>query len=211
MSAVRAVPMPVSQRNPPLQPPVAHELGPGFTEKLHSVLPHILPAVQSYGTVNVTAAPEACSQPVGWDGTDCPALRSVYRAGLEGFSADLQMVMVSPWPYQIVKGQWFTTVKVRFDPGPALLKVELGDGVRGIEVGFSDDAAVIARVVILRLREHTFISVEEMGENVQAVLFRHFSQPRRLMGLESAALPPPKVALESPSLESLPERDGREY
>jgi len=79
--------MPVSQRNPPLQPPVAHELGPGFTEKLHSVLPHILPAVQSYGTVNVTVAPGACSQPVGWDGTDFPALRSVYRAGLEGFSA----------------------------------------------------------------------------------------------------------------------------
>jgi len=69
-----------------------------------------------------------------------------------------------------VKGHWFTTVKVRFDPGPAPPKAELGDGVRGVEVGFSDDAAVIARVARLRLREQTFILVEEMGESIQAVL-----------------------------------------
>ena len=79
---VRAVPVLGSQSKPPLQPPVAHEFGPGFTEKLHSVLPHILPAVQLYGTVKVTVAPEACSQPVGWEGTDLPTFRSVYKAGL---------------------------------------------------------------------------------------------------------------------------------
>jgi len=112
------------------------------------------------------------------------------------------MVMASLWPYQIVKGQWFTTVKVRFDPGPASPEAGPGTSVGGVEVGFSDDAAVIARVAILRLREQTFILVEEMGESIQAVLFRPFSQPRCLMELESAALPPPKVMLESPSLKT---------
>lgn len=93
-----------SQSNPPLQPPVAQEFGPGFIEKLHSVLPHILPAVQSYGTVNVTVAPEACSQPVGWDGTDFPALRSVYKAGLQDMSVDYSYPR-GLLSHQIVKGQ----------------------------------------------------------------------------------------------------------
>ena len=170
----RTVPVPVSQRSPPLQPPVAHEFGPGFTEKLHSVLPHILPAVQSYGTVNVNVAPEACSQPVGWDGTDFPVLRSVYRAGLEVSSAGCSYVH-GLQPHQIAKGQWFVIVKVRNDPGPAFPETGLGIDVDGIEVGFSSDVAVTARVAILRLREQTFILVAKMGVSLQAVLFRPFS------------------------------------
>ena len=166
--------MPVSQRSPPLQPPVAHEFGPGFTEKLHSVLPHILPAVQSYGTVNVSVAPEACSQPVGWDGTDFPALRSVYRAGLEDLSADCSYGH-GLQPHQIVKGQWFVTVKVRNDPGPAFPEMGLGIGVDDVEVGFSNDVAVTARAATLRLREQTFILVAEMDAGLQAVLLRPFS------------------------------------
>lgn len=166
---IRTVPVPVSQRRPPLQPPVAHEFGPGFTEKLHSVLPHILPAVQLYGTVNVTVAPEACSQPVGWDGTDFPALRSVYKAGLKDLSAGSSCGR-GLRAHQIVKGQWFVTVKVRNDPEPRF--PELGTGVEGVEVGVSDDVAVTtARAAILRLREQTFILVEEMGKSLQALLF----------------------------------------
>lgn len=141
-------PVPVfeSQSKPPLQPPVAHEFGPGFVEKLHSVLPHILPAVQLYGAVKVNVAPEACSQPVGWDGTDFPTLRSVYNAG------------------QIVKGQWFVTVKVLDAPGPTLPEAWLGTGV--VETGFNDDVTVMARVATLRLSEQTFILVEEMAESL---------------------------------------------
>ena len=168
---IRAVPVPVSQRNPPLQPPVAQEFGPGFTEKLHSVLPHSLPAVQSCGTVNVTVVPEVCSQPVGCEGTDFPALRSVYKAGLEDSS-------VGPshdhglWTHQIVKGQWFVTVKVRNDPGPRFPDTGLETGVDGVEVGLSDvDTLVTARAAILRLREQTFILDEGMGESIQAVPF----------------------------------------
>jgi len=86
-----------SQSRPPLQPPVAHEVGPEFPEKLHSVLPQILPEAQLNGTAKVTVAPEACSHPVGWDGTAVPALRFVNKAG------------------QIVKGQWFVIVKVLDD------------------------------------------------------------------------------------------------
>jgi hypothetical protein len=158
---VRTVPVVGSQSNPPLQPPVAQEFGPGFEEKLHSVLPHILPAVQSYGTVKVTVAPEACSQPVGWDGTDFPAFRSVYKAGLRDVSVE------APYPrglrsHQIVKGQWFTTVKVLDDPGPTLPEDELsGTGV--VETVLGDDVIVTARVAMLRLREHVFILVEERG------------------------------------------------
>ena len=150
---VRAVPVLGSQSNPPLQPPVAHEVGPGFA-KLHSVLPHILPAVQLYGTVKVTVAPEACSQPVGWDGTDFPAFRSVNKAGLQGVSVD------SPYPrgfrpHQIVKGQWFTTVKVLDDPGPTLPEDKLGAGV--VDTVLRNDVIVTARITALRLREQVFI------------------------------------------------------
>ena len=151
-----------SQSNPPLQPPVAHEFGPGFTEKLHSVLPHILPAVQPYGTVKATVAPEACSQPVGWDGMDFPALRSVYIAGLQDVSE------YSSHPrclrsHQIVKGQWFMTVKVLDDPGPRFPEVAgLGAGV--VKTVLSDDVNIVtARVTNLRLREKAFILVEERG------------------------------------------------
>jgi hypothetical protein len=98
------------------------------------------------------------------------------------------MVVVSLWPHQTVKGQWFTTVKVRVDPGPTLPETGLGTGVGDVEVGFGDDAAVSARVAILRLREQTLISVEEMGEDTQAVLFRPLPQPCRLMvGVRSTA------------------------
>lgn len=158
---IRAVPVAVSQRNPPLQPPVTHEFGPEPAEKLHSVLPHILPAVQSYGTANDTVAPEACSQPVGWDGTDFPILRSVYRAGLGNFSA-CSSGGHGMSPYQIVKGQWFTTVKIRNDPEPRFPETGLEAGVEDVEVGFSDDVAVAARTAIWRLREQTFILVERM-------------------------------------------------
>ena len=162
--------MPVSQASPPLQPPVAHEFWPGFTKKLHSVLPHILPAVQLYGTVNVTVASEACSQPVGWDGTDFPALRSVYRAGLGSLSTGCSYAH-GLRPHQIVKGQWFVTVKVRNDTGPAFPEMVLGIGVDGVEVGFSDDVAVTARTAILRLREQTFILVVEMGASPKLCYF----------------------------------------
>lgn len=106
--------------------------------------------------MNVTVAPEACSQPVGWDGTDLPALRSVYKAGLEVSSAGPSCGH-GRRPHQIVKGQLFLTVKVRNDTGPAFPEIGLGTGVDGVEVGVSDDVAVIARVAILRLREQTFI------------------------------------------------------
>jgi len=113
--------------------------------------------------------------------------------------------MVSLWPHQIVKGQWFTTVKVRFDPGPTFPETGLGTGVgdvRGVEVGFSDDVAVIARVAILRFREQTLILVEEMGESIRAVLFRHFSQPRRLMvGVRSTAATEGDVRIAKPGSE----------
>lgn len=187
---IRAVPMSVSQRNPPLQPPVVHEFGPGFTEKLHSVLPHSLPAVQSCGTVNVIVVPDACSQPVGWDGTDFPALRSVYKAGLEDS-------LVGPscghdlWSYQIVKGQWFVTVKVRKDPGPAFPETGLGTGVDGVEVGLSDDDVVVtARAAILPLREQTF-----MGR-VRVSKLCHFESCCLMVGARSTAA---KVTLKSPS------------
>ena len=129
--------MPGSQSKPPLQPPVAHEVGPGFTVKLHSVLPHILPAAQLYGTAKVTVAPEACSHPVGWDGTAVPAWRSVNMAGLKGVSADSSDHCVLR-SYHIVKGQWFVTVKV------------LDDCVQAV---VSNEATTTARVTVLRLRE----------------------------------------------------------
>ena len=66
--------------------------------------------------------------------------------------------------HQIVKGQWFVTVKVRNDPGPRLPETELGMGV-----GFSDGVVVVARVAKPRLREQNFILVEEMGVSLQAV------------------------------------------
>lgn len=119
--------------------------------------------------------------------------------------------MVSLWPHQIVKGQWFTTVKVRFDPGPTFPETGLGTGVgdaRGIEVGFSDDVAVITRVAILRFREQTLILVEEMSESIRAVLFRHFSQPRRLMvGVRSTAATECDVRIAKPGSE--PEKPSR--
>lgn len=91
-------------------------------------------------------------------------------------------------PHQIVKGQWFTTVKVRNDPEPRFPETGLETGVEDVEVGLSDDVAVSTRAAILRLREQTFILVERMDENVQAVLFQHSSQPHRLMfGARSTA------------------------
>lgn len=60
-----------------------------------------------------------------------------------------------------MKGQWFVTVKVRGDPGPAFPETGLGIGVDGVEVGFRDDVAVKARVTTLRLREQVFILVAE--------------------------------------------------
>lgn len=78
-------------------------------------------------------------------------------------------------PHQIVKGQWFTTVKVRNDPEPRFPETGLETGVEDVEVGLSDDVAVSTRAAILRLREQTFILVERMDENVQAVLFQPFS------------------------------------
>ena len=159
---VRTVPVFESQSKPPLQPPVAHEFGPGFVEKLHSVLPHILPAVQLYGAVKVNVAPEVCSQPVGWDGTDFPTLRSVYNAGLKTFRCN--PYLRGPWSHQIVKGQWFVTVKVLDAPGPTLPEAWLGTGV--VETGFNDDVTVMARVATLRLSEQTFILVEEMAESL---------------------------------------------
>ena len=156
---VPTVPVFESQSRPPLQPPVAHEFGPGFVEKLHSVLPHILPAVQLYGTMKVTVAPEACSQPVGWDGTDFPTLRSVYKAGLKTFWYNFYLR--GPWSHQIVKGQWFVTAKVLDAPGPTLPEAWLGTGV--VEAGLNDDVTVIARVATSRLSEQTFILVEEMA------------------------------------------------
>ena len=175
--------MPGSQRSPPLQPLVAHEFGPGFTEKLHSVLPHILPAVQLYGTVNVSVAPEACSQPVGWDGTDFPVLRSVSKAGLGDLSAGRSYAH-GLRPHQIAKGQWFVTVKVRNRPGPAFPETGLGIGVDDdVEVGFTEDVAVTARAATLRLREQTFILVVEMDASLQAVL----SRPSTPQGLVAGA------------------------
>jgi len=111
-------------------------------------------------------APEACSQPVGWDGTDFPALRSVYSAGLGGLSAGCSYGH-GLQSHQIVKGQSFVTVKVRNDPGPAFPEMGLEIGVDGVEVGFSDDVAVTARTATLRLREQTFILVVEMGASLK--------------------------------------------
>lgn len=78
-----------------------------------------------------------------------------------------------------MKGQLFLTVKVRNDPGPTFPESGLGIGVDGVEVGFSDDVAVTARIAILRLREQTFILVGEMGASLQAVhvLFRPPPRP----------------------------------
>lgn len=162
---VRTVPVFGLQSKPPLQPPVAHEFGLGFVEKLHSVLPHILPAVQLYGTVKVTVAPEACSQPVGWDGTDFPTLRSVYKAGLEAFR--YSPYFRGPWSHQIVKGQWFATVKVLDAPGPTLPEAWLATGVGKTEL--NDDVTVTARAAILCLSEQTFILVEEMARSLCCV------------------------------------------
>ena len=68
-----------------------------------------------------------------------------------------------------MKGQWFVTVKVRGDAGPTFPETGLEIGV---EVGYSDDVAVTARVVSLRLREQTFIPVVEMDVGIQVVLYR---------------------------------------
>lgn len=85
-----------------------------------------------------------------------------------------------------MKGQLFLTVKVRNDPGPALPDTGLGIGVDDVEVGFNDDVAVTARATALRLREQTFILVEEMVVSLRAVLFR--LDPRRLVvGVRSTA------------------------
>lgn len=61
------------------------------------------------------------------------------------------------------------TVKVRGDAGPTFPETGLEIGV---EVGYSDDVAVTARVVSLRLREQTFIPVVEMDVGIQVVLYR---------------------------------------
>ena len=66
-------------------------------------------------------------------------------------------------PHQIVKGQWFVTVKVLNDPVAEFPETELGTGVDCVEVEISDEVTVRARVAISRLREQTFILVEGMG------------------------------------------------
>lgn len=88
-----------------------------------------------------------------------------------------------------MKGQWFVTVKVRNDPGPAFPEMGLGIGMDDVEVGFSGDVAVTARTATLRLREQTFILVVEMGASLQAVLFRPSTpRPQGLMaGARSTA------------------------
>lgn len=126
-----------SQSRPPLQPPVAHEVGPEFPEKLHSVLPQILPEAQLNGTAKVTVAPEACSHPVGWDGTAVPALRFVNKAGLKGVSANSWYIRVLQ-PHQIVKGQWFVIVKVLDDC---------------VKAGVNNEAIAMTSAALLRLEE----------------------------------------------------------
>lgn len=71
------VPVFLSHSRPPLQAPVAQLVGPGLIEKSHSVRGQIRPDFQLSGTEKVVVAPAAISQPVAWDGTAVPTLRSV--------------------------------------------------------------------------------------------------------------------------------------
>ena len=74
------MPLDASHTSPPLQPPVAQLVGPGFVEKSHSVRGQIRPEVQLSGTVKVVVAPEAISQPVVCEGIGPPGC--VKRPGL---------------------------------------------------------------------------------------------------------------------------------
>lgn len=62
LAGVLTVPVCGSQSRPPLQPPVAHEFGPGFTLKSQLRRPQIRPAFQLSGTVKLTAVYAPASQ-----------------------------------------------------------------------------------------------------------------------------------------------------
>lgn len=76
-------PVPVfgSHSSPPLQPPVAHEVGPGLVLKSQSRRPQIRPAFQSLGTSKVIDDPAAASQLV--------KIQSVSKALLEKSNANV--------------------------------------------------------------------------------------------------------------------------
>lgn len=73
--------MPVRESHfkPPLQPPVRHELGPGFVEKLQLRRPQMRPAFQLSGTLKVFTLQAGASQPVSTAGTAEPTFKSVYN------------------------------------------------------------------------------------------------------------------------------------